>query len=77
METQDINKLTVIIPFLNEGKEVYNTVRNLRDSTDIDFKSREFQLLFDVLLLGNLYFFSINTAETAHEFRPYRHRDMS
>lgn len=28
--------LTVIIPFLNEGVEVYNTVKSIRDTSDID-----------------------------------------
>lgn len=28
--------LTIIIPFLNEGIEVYNTVRNIRETSDID-----------------------------------------
>jgi glycosyltransferase involved in cell wall biosynthesis len=31
------NRLTVIIPFLNESKEVYNTVKNLRENSDYDF----------------------------------------
>lgn len=29
--------LTIIIPFLNEGVEVYNTVKNIRDTVNIDF----------------------------------------
>lgn len=28
--------LTIIIPFLNEGVEVYNTVKSIRDTVDID-----------------------------------------
>lgn len=31
------NALTLIIPFLNEGEEVYNTVRNLRENSIYDF----------------------------------------
>ena len=27
-----MNELTVIIPFLNEGEEIYNTVKNLRET---------------------------------------------
>ena len=29
-----MSKLTVIIPFLNEGEEVYNTVKNIRETAD-------------------------------------------
>ena len=31
------NELTLIIPFLNEGEEVYNTVKNLRENSIYDF----------------------------------------
>lgn len=38
------NKLTVIIPFLNEGKEVYNTVKNLRENSE---------QLFEIILIND------------------------
>lgn len=31
------NELTLIIPFLNEGEEVYNTLKNLRENSIYDF----------------------------------------
>lgn len=34
IEKHDLNKLTVIIPFLNEDDEVYNTVKSIRDTSD-------------------------------------------
>ena len=44
MNISTAHKLTVIIPFLNEGQEVYNTVKNLRLSSDIEF---------DILLIND------------------------
>jgi glycosyltransferase involved in cell wall biosynthesis len=38
------NNMTVIIPFLNEGKEVFNTVKNIRESSSYDF---------DIILINN------------------------
>jgi glycosyltransferase involved in cell wall biosynthesis len=37
MKSLPNNKITVIIPFLNEGKEVYNTVKNLRETSEENF----------------------------------------
>lgn len=37
MNTVSSNDITVIIPFLNEGQEVYNTVKNLRETSEEDF----------------------------------------
>lgn len=33
-----MHKFTIIIPFLNEGIEVYNTIRSFKESTDRDFE---------------------------------------
>ena len=40
------NELALIIPFLNEGEEVYNTVKNLRENSVDDFN-----VLLDHLIL--------------------------
>jgi Glycosyltransferases involved in cell wall biogenesis len=59
MNALSTNKLTVIIPFLNEGKEVYNTVKNLRESSDREF---------DILLINDASSDGYNYKKVANEF---------
>ena len=62
MNISTAHKLTVIIPFLNEGQEVYNTVKNLRLSSDIEF---------DILLINDASSDGYNYKKIANEFNAY------
>ncbi|GHT19247.1 hypothetical protein FACS189429_6750 [Bacteroidia bacterium] len=55
----NMKELTVIIPFLNEGIEVYNTVQNLRASTKEEF---------DILLINDTSTDGFDYKNVADEF---------
>lgn len=54
-----MKKLTVILPFLNEGEEVYHTVRNLRETSNNDI---------DIILIDDHSTDGYDYFSIAHEF---------
>jgi glycosyltransferase involved in cell wall biosynthesis len=53
------NELTVIIPFLNEGEEVYNTVKKLRENSINDF---------NIILINDASYDGYNYQSVAQQF---------
>ena len=53
-------KLTIIIPFLNEGKEVYNTVKSIRDHSNMNEVA--------IILINDASNDKFNYEEIANEF---------